>query len=218
MAEVILKQSNLSEIPLRVLANLPSTLPAAGYANLLCQDTVDGKRAFLRLPDGSLIQLFTDITETTIDNTVTNNSIVYEINDLPDPSLVPEHATLIMTVDGATRAWGWTNVFFDFIQNKILTAHRGGSSCAASKSLALLDMDTYISVTAAATLTLSSAVAWPTWCEFEIARNTSAAVTIAPSGVTVNGTSSNITISKENGLVVLKCIGLNTFRAYGDIS
>jgi len=214
MAEILLKQGNLSEIPLRVLTALPSTLPSAGYAHLLCQDTVDGKRAYLRLPDGSLVQLFTEITETTIDNTVTNNTTIYQIDDLPDPATLADYEIPIVI----SGAWGH-GLIPPAIVRQALTNHRLGDTVTGSRTLGLLtDTDLYLSVTAAATLTLSSAVAWPLWCEFEIARNTSGAVIIAPSGVTINGASSNITISKENGLVVLKCIALNTFRAYGDIS
>lgn len=214
MADILLKQANLSEIPLRVLATLPSALPSTGYANLLCQDTVDGKRAFLRLPDGSLIQLFTDVTETTIDNTVTNNTTIYNIDDLPTPGTLADGEIPVVS-QGV-----WTHAAIPPIITRLaLASHRLGDNVTGNKTLALLsDTDIYESCTAAATLTLSSAVAWPLWCEIEVARNTTGAVIIAPSGVTVNGASSNITISKQWGIVVLKCIGTNAFVAYGDIS
>lgn len=217
MADIILKQANLSEIPLRILATLPTALPSAGYANLLCQDTADGKRAYLRLADGSLVNLFTEnVTnniDNTVDNTVTNNTTIYQIQDLPDPTLITDLSIPVVS----SGAWGWGTIW-DIAIHAAFKSHRLGGDLSGSVTLSSVHADTYISATAAATFTISSAVAWPLWCEIEVARNTTGAVVIAPSGVTINGASSNITISKQWGIVVLKNIGTNAFVAYGDIS
>jgi hypothetical protein len=213
MADILLKQANLSEIPLRILSALPTTLPAAGYAHLLAQDTADGKRAFLRLPDGSLVSLFTDITNNVVDNST--HTLIYQIQDLPAPATLADGEIPIVLAG----VWGH-GLIAPALVRQALWNHRGGDTVTGNKTLGLYsDTDVYLSCTAAATLTLSSAVAWPLWCEFEIARNTSGAVSIVCGGTTtINGSQTSLSISKQYGIVVLKNIGANMWVAYGDFA
>lgn len=217
MADILLKQANLSEIPLRVLSTLPSTLPSTGYANLLCQDTVDGKRAFLRLPDGSLVNLFTENVE--IDNTVTNNTTttIYQIQDLPAPSGLSEGVVpTIKLVEGAL-VWGWDIVPI-ILSRKSVMAHRDVFPCTTTQTLATNSLDTYVNCTnsSAIVLTIPVGLGVGGYYELEVAQNGTGAVTVTPAAsVTINGTNSSVVVPARYKVISMKCIGADTWVAYG---
>lgn len=219
MADILLKLANLSEIPLRVLATLPTTLPMAGYANLLCKDTVDGKRAYLRLPDGSLVNLFT--VNTVTDNTITNSTTIYDISDLPDPSTLTAGSFPVIVDTAGVKSWGW-NLVNTLIAYLSIQAHRQIATPVTSLTFQHTDSDTYQNCLNTSTLTLtvpSTTTIFNVGTEIEVARNATGAVMVTPaSGVTINGVTASISVSKQYGIIVLKLIANNTWVAYGDLA
>jgi hypothetical protein len=220
MADVLLKQANLSEIPLRVLSTLPSTLPSAGYAHLLAKDTVDGKRAYLRLPDGSLVNLFT--VNTVVDNTITNNNntTVYQISDLPNPTTLTAGSIPTVVDNAGVKSWGW-NLITSLIYKQSIQAHRAGHNPTTTQTLQGSDADSYLNCTNSSaivlTIPVSSANVFDVvYTELEVAQNGTGTVTVTPaSGVTINGTTASVVVPARYKVISLKLIAANTWVAYG---
>lgn len=220
MADILLKQANLSEIPLRVLATLPSALPSTGYANLLCQDTVDGKRAFLRLADGTLVNLFTenvtiDATET-IDNTVTNN--IYNVDDLPDPTLIPVGSVAYVVDSGGTKLWSWTASPGSLIKQEAIKAHRPSRTITGDVTLAVTDVDTRLIVNSASAVIITlPELNYPPDGEIEIFRRGAGSVTIATSGATSIERAGGLSILTRYKGATLFFLGINAWGLIGDV-
>lgn len=233
MADTPYREADIGFHPAKIwadVASLPAIGPNVGYGHVLIMETDNGPRLYIREATGNMIPCFAQI----IDQTVTNEVLpppfagVATLPDLGDN----DHAIIILTQSGDVKSMAWGNVLSllqpsnlrDLLELVDLRAHRRGYNIVESFTLAKQHLDLYLNCENIASITCTVSTDetmndFQNWVEVEFAQNGVGEVNVTPAaGVFINGQNTGFKISKQGGLVVMKRVGLNHWRAYGDMA
>lgn len=225
MADTPYKEADIGQHPAKIwpdVASLPANGPGVGYGHILVMETADGPRLFIREATGNMIPCFAQTN--IIDQTVTNEVLPAPfagVATLPDLG-GDGKAVIILTQSNGVQSMAWANIntLYDYYA---LRAHRRGAVIVNSFALAKEHLDLYLNCENIASITCTVPTDetmndFTQWVEVEFAQNGVGEVNVTPvAGVLINGQNTGFKVSKQGGLVVMKRIGLNHWRAYGDL-
>lgn len=226
MADTPYREADIPFHPTKIwpdVASLPAIGPMAGYGHILAMETPDGIRLFIREQTGVLIPCFAQTVTNIIDQTVTNEVLPPPFDGIATLPNSDGKWVIILSQINGVQSMAWGNVL-TLLEGVDLRAHRRGYHIINSFTLAKEHLDLYLSCDNVTSITCTVPTDetmndFTQWVEVELAQNGVGEVNVTPAaGVFINGQNTGFKTSKQYGLVVMKRVGLNSWRAYGDIA